>query len=158
MQSIRKSKQIFSPKTMKTQQRWSSHSYPHIPGFKNTLLPHKDSDISTHPRYDQIFVRFLQTTGIDRWYLNLMGYRRYGLRFEDLIVEADDVGKAYTRLPKEVLSDRDDRVKQAFILHSGGRILPKEQWTTDETDIPYLSRYLEQVVQERRDREAFRPK
>lgn len=105
-----------------------------------------------------------------------MGYRRYGayflqchhlahsvgLKFEDLIVESDDVGKAYARLPKEVLSgmspddwfavvhrsfsDHDDRVKQAFILHSGGKILPKEQWTTEETDTTYLSRYLEQVL------------
>jgi hypothetical protein len=95
-----------------------------------------------------------------------------GLRFEDLIVEADDVGKAFTRIPKEVLSgmfpsdlfyhctfilpchfrldfahglDHDDRIKEAMVLMAAGKILPKERWTTKETDVPYLAPYLAQA-------------
>lgn len=65
---------------------------------------------------------------------------------------------ALNRLPKDVLSDRDDRIKQALVLHTGGDQLPQEKWTKAEEDLPYLAPYLAQVVQERRDREAFRPR
>jgi len=87
-----------------------------------------------------------------------MRYRTYGLKFEDLLLETPDVQEAINRLPKEVLSDRDDRIKQALVLNCMGDILPKKDWTKPEEDTPYLATYLEEVVQERRDREHFRPK
>lgn len=45
-----------------------------------------------------------------------MDYRRYGLHFEDLLIETPDVADALRRLPRDVLSDRDDRIKRAFVL------------------------------------------
>ena len=61
-----------------------------------------------------------------------MGYRRYGtlaliilrrcrcysqpgLQFEDLIYEADDVGQAFTRIPKEVLSGIDASLMRSLL-------------------------------------------
>jgi len=57
-----------------------------------------------------------------------------------------------------VLAARDDRIKRAMVLSSGGDELPAAQWTSEEDDLPYLAPYLSLVVQERRDREAFNPK
>lgn len=99
-----------------------------------------------------------------------MGYRKYGIlcefrlftlvgyRYEDILIEVPDTAQALTRLPPEILSDRDDRLKEGLVLSASGKILPKERWTTTEQDKPYLAPYLAQIVQERRDREAFRPK
>jgi len=96
--------------------------------------------------------------GLERKYIASMDYRRYGLRFEDLLIETPDVALALKRLPKDVLSDRDDRIKRAFVLQVGGNELPRAEWTGEAQDLPYLAPYLAGVVQERRDREAFNPK
>lgn len=113
---------------------------------------------SEYPSWYQRLMGLVKGSNVDRFYTNAMNYRRYGLRFEDLLVETPDVQVALSRLPKDVLSDRDDRIKQAIVLHAGGDQLPKDQWTSEATDLPYLAPYLAQVVQERRDREAFRPR
>eukprot|EP01126_Amoeba_proteus_P051537 TRINITY_DN615_c0_g1_i2.p1 TRINITY_DN615_c0_g1~~TRINITY_DN615_c0_g1_i2.p1 ORF type:complete len:115 (-),score=21.16 TRINITY_DN615_c0_g1_i2:72-416(-) len=114
--------------------------------------------MSTHPRHFRILCDFIKKTGFDKWYTDLMGYRKYGLHIEDLFAETPDVGKSLSRLPGEKLSDRDDRMKEALVLYSGGNILPKERWVKPEDDKPYLAPYLAYTVQERRDREAFRPR
>jgi len=97
-------------------------------------------------------------SGLERKYIAAMDYRRYGLHFEDLLIETKDVALALKRVPRDVLSDRDDRIKRAFILQVGGNELPRTEWTREEDDLPYLAPYLASVVQERRDREAFNPK
>lgn len=74
------------------------------------------------------------------------------------MAETPAVATALTRVPGEVLSDRDDRLKEAIVKHCAGDILPKERWVSPEDDKSYLSPYLVDVVQERRDREAFRPR
>jgi len=111
-----------------------------------------------YPGWYQSLMGIVEGASIDRRYARAMNYRRYGLRFEDLLVETADVAEALKRLPRDVLSERDDRIKLALVLNCAGNELPKEQWTNDGSDLPYLAPYLAQVVQERRDREAFRPK
>lgn len=81
-----------------------------------------------------------------------------GLHFEDLLAETPTVATSLERVPGDVLSDRDDRLKQALVLHAAGNVLPKDKWATAEEDKAYLAPYLIQTNQERRDREAFRPR
>lgn len=99
----------------------------------------------------------LKGSGLDLRFTKGMNYRRFGLHFEDLLVETHDVREALFRLPRDVLATRDDRIKRAMVLNSGGDELPKAQWTKADEDLPYLAPYLSLVVQERRDREAFHP-
>jgi len=116
------------------------------------------SNKKEYPGWYQSVMDMIKGTGIDRRYTSGMNYRRYGLFFEDLLIETPDVRAALFRLPKDVLSLRDDRIKRALVISTGGDELPKDQWTTQEQDLPYLAPYLSSVVQERRDREAFNPK
>jgi ubiquinol-cytochrome c reductase subunit 7 len=111
-----------------------------------------------YPAWYQGLMNTLKGSGLDRRFTKGMNYRRFGLRFEDLLVETPDVREALFRLPKDVLAARDDRIKRAMVLSSGGDELPAAQWTSEEDDLPYLAPYLSLVVQERRDREAFNPK
>jgi len=113
---------------------------------------------SEYSGWYQRFMSLVRGSNIDKAYIQAMNYQRYGLRFEDLLLETPDVQLALARLPKDVLSDRDDRIKQALVLNTAGDQLPRDQWTKAEEDLPYLAPYLAQVVQERRDREAFRPR
>jgi len=116
------------------------------------------TDGDSYPGWYSRLLALLRGVNLERFYTSAMNYRRYGLRFEDVLLETPDVREALTRLPKDVLSARDDRIKQALVLHTGGDQLPRDQWTGEDDDLPYLAPYLAQVVQERRDREAFRPR
>eukprot|EP01104_Vermistella_antarctica_P005125 TRINITY_DN15544_c1_g1_i1.p1 TRINITY_DN15544_c1_g1~~TRINITY_DN15544_c1_g1_i1.p1 ORF type:complete len:141 (-),score=36.53 TRINITY_DN15544_c1_g1_i1:158-550(-) len=90
-------------------------------------------------------------------YKSLAGYRQYGLVADDLIVETDDVKEAVRRLPPQIRENRNRRMKIALDCSAkNNKILPKEQWTKTEEDVHYLIPYLERVVQERQEREAFR--
>jgi len=111
-----------------------------------------------YPAWYQSLMALLHGSSFDRFYTRVMNYRRYGLKFEDILLETDDVTQALKRLPKDVLSARDDRIKRALVLQTGGDQLPTNKWTTEQEDAPYLAPYLAQVVQERRDLEAFRPR
>jgi len=110
-----------------------------------------------YPGWYQTLMSTVKGTNLDRRYTKGMNYRRYGLRFEDLLIETPDVREALFRLPKGVLAARDDRIKRALVLNTGGDELPKAAWTREEDDLPYLAPYLSLSVQERRDREAFNP-
>lgn len=81
-----------------------------------------------------------------------------GFCFEDILAETPAVANALERLPDEVISDRDDRIKEALVIGTRGDQLPKEQWRKPHEDRAYLAYYLGEVMQEQRDREAFRPR
>lgn len=49
-----------------------------------------------------------------------------GLLYEDLLIETDDVKLALSRLPKDVLAAREQRLKRALVLGSQQRYLPDE--------------------------------
>lgn len=88
-------------------------------------------------------------------YANLAGYRQYGLKYQDLLVETKDVDEALRRLPMHEQVMRARRIKLASDLALKQTILPKEQWTKPEEDVAYLTPYLDEVFTEKRDREAF---
>ena len=66
------------------------------------------------------------------------------------------VQEACLRLPKSVLAERTNRIREALVANSQARQLPEEQWTKPEEDTPYLHPYITEVQQEWADRAAFR--
>ncbi|KAH9901155.1 ubiquinol-cytochrome-c reductase complex subunit 6 [Cubamyces lactineus] len=86
---------------------------------------------------------------IANWYANVSGYRKVGLKYDDLLVEErPDVQRALERLTPREAYDRTFRFKRAShcsVLHD---ILPKDQWTKPEEDVRYLKPHVEQVERE----------
>jgi len=139
--------------------RTMTHGYPPIfSGFVAPSIGKFDITLETYPKWYRSLVDWSVKSGFTSKYLGWMGYRKFGLRFEDILIESPEIARALTLLPKDVLSDRDDRIKQAFVLSAGGDMLPKEQQTKPQDDVPYLAPYLHLVVQENLDRKHFRPR
>ncbi|KAI3326029.1 14 kDa subunit of cytochrome bd ubiquinol oxidase [Xylariaceae sp. AK1471] len=85
-------------------------------------------------------------TPLAGWYSNAAGYRQLGLRADDLIVEEDEnVLKAIHRLPPKEAYDRVYRLRRAVQCSATHKLLPKDQWTKPEEDVPYLTPILEQI-------------
>ncbi|KAI0426593.1 cytochrome b-c1 complex subunit 7 [Xylaria sp. FL1042] len=90
------------------------------------------------------------------WYSNAAGYRQLGLRADDLIVEEDeDVLKALARLPPKEAYDRVYRLRRAIQCSVTHKLLPKDQWTKPEEDVPYLSPLLKQIRAAEAEKEAL---
>ncbi|RDB24153.1 Cytochrome b-c1 complex subunit 7 [Hypsizygus marmoreus] len=90
---------------------------------------------------------------IANWYANASGYRKYGFKYDDLLVEErPDVQRALSRLTTREKYDRAYRLKrasQASVLHGP---LPKEQWLKPEEDVRYLVPHVLDVVKEDAER------
>merc|ERR1719327_1061503 len=65
-----------------------------------------------------------------------------GLMYEDIMIETADVKLALSRLPKDVLSAREQRLKRAMVLSSQQRYLPEEVAAKIDPWQPYLTPYL----------------
>ncbi|GJJ12431.1 hypothetical protein Clacol_006673 [Clathrus columnatus] len=92
-------------------------------------------------------------TPFAQWYAETAGYRRMGLKYDDLIIEErEDVQKAVSRLPPKEAYDRIYRIRIAShcsVLHKD---LPKEQWVKASDDVRYLTPHIEEVVREDQER------
>ena len=76
-------------------------------------------------------------------FINLSGYRKMGLRFDDLIEEENELAQtALRRLPADESYARIYRIINAHQLSLSHHLLPKDKWTKPEDDIPYLTPYL----------------
>ncbi|KAI0003252.1 cytochrome b-c1 complex subunit 7 [Russula compacta] len=95
-------------------------------------------------------------TPIANWYANLSGYRRLGLRYDDLLVEErPDVERALSRLTPGETYDRAYRFKrasQASVLH---KELPKSEWIKPEEDARYLKPHVLEVAKEDEERRVW---
>ncbi|KZP01265.1 ubiquinol-cytochrome c reductase subunit 7 [Calocera viscosa TUFC12733] len=87
------------------------------------------------------------------WYADLCGYRKLGLRYDDLICEENPiVEKALTRLSAKEAYDRAWRFRVGMhqsVLHQD---LPKAQWLKPEDDIRYLTPLIKEVEAEEAER------
>ncbi|EMR68052.1 Cytochrome b-c1 complex subunit 7 [Eutypa lata] len=93
---------------------------------------------------------------LSNWYANAAGYRQLGLRADDLIIEEnEDVIKALKRLPPQASYDRVYRIRRAFQCSTVHQLLPKDQWTKPEEDVPYLSPILEEIKAEENEKKAL---
>merc|ERR1712183_1009451 len=93
-----------------------------------------------------------------KWYYNFCGFNKLGLMRDDTMQETKDVKEALKRLPEQVYADRIFRIKRALDLSMKAQLLPKEQWTQYEEDVPYLSPYVKEVTRERLEREEWTKK
>ncbi|MCJ1361578.1 Cytochrome b-c1 complex subunit 7 [Acarospora aff. strigata] len=89
-----------------------------------------------------------------QWYVDLAGYRKLGLRADDLISEENPtVLMALKRLPPKEAYDRVFRMRRAFQCSMSHQLLPKEEQTKPEEDIAYLTPILEEIAKEAKERE-----
>jgi ubiquinol-cytochrome c reductase subunit 7 len=66
-------------------------------------------------------------------FVNLSGYRKLGLKFDDLIVEENDIVQtALRRLPAEQQYERVYRIATAMQLSLSHKLLPKNEQMTPE--------------------------
>jgi len=88
-------------------------------------------------------------TPVATWYANLAGYRRYGLKYDDLLIEeSEDIQRAIKRLTPRERYDRAFRFKrasQASVLHAP---IAQEEWITPEQDVRYLAPHVKEVEKE----------
>ncbi|KAI0005622.1 14 kDa subunit of cytochrome bd ubiquinol oxidase [Xylariaceae sp. FL0662B] len=90
------------------------------------------------------------------WYAQASGYRQLGLRADDLISEEDElVIKALKRLPPQESYDRVYRIRRAFQCSTTHKLLPKNEWTKPEEDIPYLQPLINQIRAEAKEKDAL---
>ncbi|KIX05088.1 uncharacterized protein Z518_05960 [Rhinocladiella mackenziei CBS 650.93] len=90
---------------------------------------------------------------LSNWYVNLAGWRKLGLRYEDLIPEENDVVQlALKRLPPKEAYDRVFRLRRAFQCSLSHQILPPEEHTKPEDDIAYLSPIIAEIEAELKER------
>lgn len=93
---------------------------------------------------------------LKRLMFNINGWRQYGLLYEDLLDEwQDDVKEAVRRLPPKDYHERTFRIVRAMQYSLMHRILPKEQWTKFEDDVPYLTPYLDEINKEKKEKEEW---
>lgn len=78
-----------------------------------------------------------------------------GLHRDDCLYEDTDVKEAIRRLPSNVKDERQFRIIRALNLSMTKTILPKEEWTKYEEDTKYLQPYLDEVIKEREERDAW---
>lgn len=90
-----------------------------------------------------------------RVFTDLAGYRKMGLKTEDLFAEENEVmATALRRLPAEESYKRVYRIATAMQLSLTQQILPKNQWLKPEEDTAYLIPYLleaEAQIKERQE-------
>ncbi|KAM3460820.1 hypothetical protein NHJ6243_005616 [Beauveria neobassiana] len=71
------------------------------------------------------------------WYANAAGYRKLGLRFDDLLEEEREaVQIAIKRLSSQESYDRIYRIRRATQCSYQHKLLPKEDWTKPEDVSP----------------------
>ncbi|EEA27966.1 ubiquinol-cytochrome c reductase complex 14 kDa protein [Talaromyces pinophilus] len=96
--------------------------------------------------------RWLQP--IAEWYTNAAGYRRLGLRADDLIPEESElVQQAIKRLPPKEAYDRVFRLRRAFQCSISHTLLPAEEQTKPAEDVEYLSPIIRELQKEAQERE-----
>ncbi|KND01436.1 ubiquinol--cytochrome-c reductase subunit 7 [Spizellomyces punctatus DAOM BR117] len=90
------------------------------------------------------------------WHHNLMGYRKMGLRYDDLIPEENEVVQgALNRLPPKEYHDRVFRQRRAINLSAQQSELEPKEWTKPEEDVRYLTPLVQQVENEIATKQAF---
>ncbi|XP_013391059.1 cytochrome b-c1 complex subunit 7-like [Lingula anatina] len=90
---------------------------------------------------------------------NFSYFPEVGLMWDDLAYGRDPtVREALRRLPPDVHAARMVRISRALLLSAQRKVLPEEEWTTLESDIPYMAPYIEQVKREKEEMKEWKSK
>ncbi|PHH61251.1 hypothetical protein CDD81_629 [Ophiocordyceps australis] len=93
---------------------------------------------------------------VAHWYADAAGYRKLGLRYDDLLEEEREaVQIALRRLSPKETYDRVFRIRRSTQCSYQHKLLPKDQWTKPEEDTPYLRNIVAQVEAEMAERDAL---
>jgi len=88
------------------------------------------------------------------WYCDAAGYRKLGLRSDDLIPEENDtVQLALKRLPPKEAYDRVFRLRRAFQASLAHQLLPPDQQTKPHEDVKYLTPIIKEIEAENQERD-----
>ena len=79
-------------------------------------------------------------------------YNQIGLLWHDIIPQTKVIKEAFRRLPREEREAMDFRLARAFLLSANKTILPQEEWTKQEDDVPYLTPYIKLIEREAKDK------
>jgi ubiquinol-cytochrome c reductase subunit 7 len=86
---------------------------------------------------------------LSEWYISASGYRKLGLRYDDLLNEESVVGhRAIQRLSPAQTYERVFRLRRAVQCSLQQKLLPENEWTKPEEDVPYLRPIIEQIEAE----------
>ncbi|TQS38596.1 hypothetical protein Golomagni_00896 [Golovinomyces magnicellulatus] len=90
---------------------------------------------------------------MSKWYTNAAGYRKLGLRADDLIPEESEIVlQALKRLPPKEAYDRIFRIRRAVQCSVSHQLLPKEEQTKPEEDVEYLGPLIREIEAEAKER------
>ncbi|OAQ61698.1 ubiquinol-cytochrome C reductase-like protein [Pochonia chlamydosporia 170] len=90
------------------------------------------------------------------WYANAAGYKKLGLRYDDLAEEERESTQiALKRLSPKESYDRIYRIRRSVQCSYQHKLLPKDQWTKPEEDTPYLRDIINQVEAELAEKDAL---
>ncbi|KAK5992274.1 Cytochrome b-c1 complex subunit 7 [Cladobotryum mycophilum] len=90
------------------------------------------------------------------WYAGAAGYRQLGLRYDDLLEEENEAMQvALKRLSAKDSYERIYRIRRGVQCSYQQKILPKDQWTKPEEDVPYMRTILAQVEAELAEKDAL---
>ncbi|KAL4964809.1 ubiquinol--cytochrome-c reductase subunit 7 [Aspergillus stella-maris] len=90
---------------------------------------------------------------IANWYVDAAGYRKLGLRHDDLIPEESQVVQtALKRLPPKEAYDRIFRIRRAFQCSISHTLLPLEEHTKPSEDVEYLSPIIREIEKQEKER------
>ncbi|KAK2593896.1 Cytochrome b-c1 complex subunit 7, mitochondrial [Conoideocrella luteorostrata] len=90
------------------------------------------------------------------WYANAAGYKKLGLRYDDLMEEErESTQLALKRLSPKESYDRIYRIRRSVQCSYQHKLLPKDQWTKAEEDKPYLTDIINQVEAELAEKDAL---
>ncbi|CAH0018420.1 unnamed protein product [Clonostachys rhizophaga] len=93
---------------------------------------------------------------IASWYVGASGYRKLGLRYDDLMEEErESVQIALKRLSSKESYDRIYRIRRAVQCSYQHKLLPKSEWTKPEEDVSYLQHIIDQVEAEIAEKDAL---
>jgi ubiquinol-cytochrome c reductase subunit 7 len=92
-----------------------------------------------------------------RWYQKQVFGRmaEFGVRYEDLLIEDDDLAKAHAWAGKEEMAMRDRRIKRAVDMSMKHTHLPKEIAAVQDPGNFYLSDHLQEAKKLREERELI---
>ncbi|KAL9121751.1 MAG: hypothetical protein Q9187_001691 [Circinaria calcarea] len=89
-----------------------------------------------------------------QWYKEAAGYRKLGLKADDLIPEeSETVLLALKRLPPKEAYDRVFRLRRALQCSLAHQLLPKDQQIKPEEDYLYLTPIIKEIEAENQERD-----
>merc|ERR1712071_528538 len=116
-------------------------------------LPKKTlTDFFIRPKETGVFQKLSETF---RW--KTAHFCRYGLFTDDCFFDNPQILEAVRRMPKWQQDERMWRIARALDLAAKRNILPKEEWTTQESEEHYLEKYLREVKFEDAEKQMWDP-